>query len=304
MPSRYDDDFASTVTSLSDGLDAWQSLNWDPAVTSPDFYYWCGNISSTQIQWPNTAGLATTVASLIEAAGHPSNTSLINQMLNWIGYANYTEVTPCAQLGMTQDQCFSQRNATYYAQDDLTQPWRSWPYQYCTQWGYLQTGSGFPVNEQSLVSRLLTLQYNSYICNYAFDIYTPPDTDAINKYGGYNISYPRLAIIGGEWDPWRPATPQAWESGAKNRTSTIEQPDLLIPRAIHHVSSLFSIPADELRGCGLTTKQWDENGLFPNQTNSTLPPQTIQTVQSQERQFVLAWMEEWKKRCSSCGGCS
>ncbi len=99
---------------------------------------------------------------------------------------------------------------------------------------------GVPAGEEPLISRTLDLAYESLICNYAFGIYGPPDTDAVNKYGGYNISYPRLAIIDGEWDPWRPATPHAFGYGAQPRFSTASEPFILIPQAVHH---------------------WDENGV-------------------------------------------
>jgi hypothetical protein len=130
-----------------------------------------------------------------------------------------------------------------------------------------------------LLSRTNDLAYESLICNYAFNITTPANLTAINKYGGFGISYPRLAIIDGEWDPWRPATPHAspFNSTAHNRTSTVSEPFTLIPDAVH---------------------RWDENGLFPNETINTpddlLPPQTIRDVQSEEVKFVLEWMAEWK----------
>ncbi len=152
--------------------------------------------------------------------------------------------------------------------------------QYCTQWGFLQTGSGVPKDQLPLISRTNDLAYESLICNYAFNISTPANVSAINKYGGFGISYPRLAIIDGEWDPWRPATPHAspFNSTAQNRTSSVSEPFILIPDAVHH---------------------WDENGLFPNETvNATghlLPPQSIRDVQSQEVSFVVEWMAEWEK---------
>ena len=158
-------------------------------------------------------------------------------MLNLIGYLDKNVVVPCAEANKTQDECYSGHNATFYAQDDITQSWRSWPYQYCTQWGYLQTGSGVPADQLPLVSRLIDLPYESLVCKLAFNITTPPDTESVNKYGGYDISYERLAIIGGEWDPWLPATPQAYEYGAKNRTSTVDEPNILIPGGVHHVST-------------------------------------------------------------------
>lgn len=194
-------------------------------------------------------------------------------MLNFINYVNTTQVLPCASSGQSQDQCFSNNNATFYAQDDISQTWRSWPYQYCTQWGYLQTGSGVPKSQLPLISRLLDLPYESLICKDAFGITTPPDVNAINKYGGYNITYDRLAIIGGEADPWRPVTPLAKD--AKKRTSTTQEPVILIAGGVHH---------------------WDENGVFKNQTTSTFPPKSVADAQKSEVEFVGEWLEEWHRR--------
>ncbi|KAK3658959.1 hypothetical protein LTR56_001396 [Elasticomyces elasticus] len=277
----YDNDFASV---LSGGIGNWQSLNWDPAISSPEFYNYCANISDTDIVYPATKNLSSTVTSLITKAGYNASSSLVNQMLNYIGYVNLTSVAPCTASNRTQDMCFSNHNLTYYHQDSLDDSWRSWPYQYCTQWGYLQTGSGVPANELPLISRTLDLEYETLICRDAFGIYNAPDTEAINKYGGYNISYPRLAIVDGEWDPWRPATPHAFGYGAQPRFSTASEPFILIPGAVHH---------------------WDENGVFPNQTTSTFPPATVADTQKTEVQFVKEWMEEWALKCLvQGGGCS
>ena len=105
------------------------------------------------------------------------------------------------------------------------------------------------------------------------NITTPSNVDAVNKYGGYNISYPRLAFIDGSADPWRPATPHAFEQGAKQRNSTASEPFILIDGAVHH---------------------WDENGLFPNETTASLPPPPVADTQKEEVQFVLEWMQEWQ----------
>ena len=204
----YTNDFTNV---LADGISNWQSLNWDPTVSSPEFYNYCANITDADVLYPATESLRSSASYLIKQAGYSANTSLVNQMLNYIGYVNLTAVAPCAAEGATLDQCFSNHNVTYYHQDTLDQySWRSWPYQYCTEWGYLQTGSGVPKNQLPLISRTLDLAYESLVCNYAFGIYGPPDTQSVNKYGVYDISYPRLAIIDGEIDPWRPATPHAF----------------------------------------------------------------------------------------------
>lgn len=245
---------------------------------------YCSNISSTSALYPDTAPLASTAASLIQAGGYSANSSLVNQLLNYIGYVNLTSVQPCIAEGATQDECFSNHNATFYEQDDLSQyDWRSWPYQYCTEWGFLQTGSGVPADQLPLISRTIDLPYEELICELAFNITTPPNLSTVLSYGGYNISYSRLAIIDGEWDPWRPATPHAFGYGAKDRVSTASEPFILIADAVHH---------------------WDENGLFPNQTTATLPPPPVADTQKEELQFVQEWMLEWQEYCLIYGGCS
>ncbi|KAI7240630.1 serine carboxypeptidase [Hortaea werneckii] len=302
----YDNDFANTLAS---GIGNWQSLNWDPAVGSLEVYNYCANISDTDVLYPATESLRSTASYLISQGGYSANTSLVNQMLNYIGYVNLTSVSSCAEEEETQDQCFSNHNATFYQQDSLDDTWRAWPYQYCTEWGYLQTGSGVPQDQLPLISRTLDLDYMMIICNEAFGIYGPPNTTTVNKYGGYDISYPRLAFIDGEWDPWRPATPHAFgkerlpttsassalqnldmqqqqqqpiiDYGAPDRPSAPSEPFILIPDAVHH---------------------WDENGVFPNQTNDTFPPPAVADTQQAEVEFVRGWMEEWKKGEMRGGG--
>ncbi|KAI4845741.1 extracelular serine carboxypeptidase [Aureobasidium sp. EXF-8846] len=266
----YDNDFAST---LSSGIENWQSRNWDPKVGSPIFDRYCNNISSDATLYPGTASLRPVVESLIKTTSYPVEETLVNRMLNFIGYVNLTAVVPCRRSGSTQDQCYSTHNTTTYQQDDISSyVWRSWAYQYCSEWGYLQTGYA-PPGQLPIVSSLLDLEYESIVCVEAFNITTPSDLEAVNKYGGYDISYPRLAFVDGSADPWRPATPHAFAQGAKMRNSTSSEPFILIEGAVHH---------------------WDENGLFPNETTADLPPLVVADAQSQELQFVQEWMLEWE----------
>jgi len=265
----YDNDFASI---LSSGIGNFQSLNWDPEISSPEFYNYCANISSTDVIYPATEAKRKTATQLLKAGGYKPKKDLVNQLLNYIGYINSTQVARCDDYN--QDSCFSQHNATYYADVSISSYGvRSWAYQYCTEWGYLQTGSGVPKDQIPLISRTIDLEYSTLVCRYAFNRTTPPDVERINKYGGYDISYPRLAFLDGQWDPWRPASPHAFDYGARRRKSTISEPFILIDDAVHH---------------------WDENGLFPNETTSKLPPKPVVDAQRQEVKFVKAWMHEWK----------
>ena len=145
--------------------------------------------------------------------------------------------------------------------------------------GYLQNGGSVPKNELPLISRLVTLEYESEVCRFAFNLTKPADVAIINKHGGYNITYPRLAHIGGEADPWRPVTPLATLSvpDVLNTTSTTSEPHILIQGAVHH---------------------WDENGLFPNETTPTLPPTPVAHTQKMEVSILMDWMKEWNNRCS------
>ncbi|CAK4032559.1 related to serine protease [Lecanosticta acicola] len=222
----WDSDFAGL---LVDGIGNWQSLNWDPAVSSPEVYNYCDNITSTEVLYPQTESKRANATDIVVGGGYENKTSLVNQMLNMIGYFNLTQASQCSA---TQDECFGTHNETYYGLTSIEEAsYKSWPYQYCTEWGFIMTGDT-PTGELPLVSRAYTnLEFGTVICRDAFGIYDPPDVNAVNKYGGYDISYERLAIVDGEWDPWRPATPHALEYGARDRQSTTDEPFILIPDA-------------------------------------------------------------------------
>ncbi|KAK5071667.1 hypothetical protein LTR64_004554 [Lithohypha guttulata] len=271
----YNDDFANTM-SLSFGL--WQSLNWDPAVSDPSFYYYCGNITNNSVLF-NNSDLASSASEWIESGGWGNESSaLTNRMLNFIGWSKAAYVDGVNNL----DTRYGAHNASAakYTDKSLSNYGSlSWAYQYCTEWGYLQSGSTVPQNLLSLISRLVSIPYNMLVCNYAFGIYGPPDVGRVNKYGGFNISYPRLAIIGGEADPWRAASPLATLDmpDRLNDTSTVSEPIILIG--------------------GLAVHHWDENGLFPNETTAELPPAPVRDAQAQLAQSVQAWMMEWQQHC-------
>lgn len=260
------------MNTLSYGIGGWQGRNWDPEVNDPTFSEYCGNLTANSTLRPTSAEATKTAEQLINLGGYGKQIdSLLRSLLNFAGWTNQSlAIAGCASQGKTQNECWTTHNTTYYKQDDLSQSWRSWPYQYCSQWGFLQTGSGVLKNQLPLISRLIDIPYEEIVCREAFNITTPPDTQSINKYGGYNIAYDRLAFVDGEVDPWRRATPHA--PAAPERKSTTDQPFILISDAVHH---------------------WDENGLFPNETTATLPPTPVADTQRQEVEFVKAWMAEF-----------
>ncbi|KAF2840871.1 hypothetical protein M501DRAFT_1010061 [Patellaria atrata CBS 101060] len=252
----HNDDFAYVI---SWGIGGWQGRNWDPEINDPSFDYYCNNITSSELLYPELKSSASNVSTLISAGG--GDTALTTQFLNYIGYVNATVTGGCEY---TDDQCFSFYNASLHTDSGQA---RSWPYQYCTQWGYLQTGSGVPAGQKPLISRLIDLPYTSLPCSLGFNITTPPNITAINKYGGLEIRYPRLAFVDGEVDPWRPVGPHG--KNATDRISTASEPFVLIEDAVHH---------------------WDENGVFANETTAERPPLAVRDAQALERMFVEAWL--------------
>ena len=240
----YDVDFANVIsdTLYGEGMIGWQSRNWDPAVNYPGFKYWCGNITSDKVLWPGTSDLESNVSALIEMAGWGNESeTLTTSMLNFIGSINASYVASC---DTTLNECYGAYNASAVMYTDRSfenQGSLSWQWQYCTQWGYIQPGSTTPSDIMPIVSRLLTVEYLTAVCRFAFNITEPPNVEDINQYGGFNITYPRLAQIGGEVDVWRPASPLATrdEPTVLNHTSTVQEPIILIEGAVHH---------------------WDENG--------------------------------------------
>ncbi|KAJ2988009.1 hypothetical protein NUW58_g4205 [Xylaria curta] len=269
----HDADFASAING---GIYGLQSYNWDPKQSSNQFFDYCDIISSDRLKYPNTESKRKSVNELITAAGYGKEVnSISNYVLNYVGYYARSAAANCKS--QDQDECFGTYDADFYHQTSASQSWRLWPYQYCTQWGYLQTGSGVPANELPLISRTIDLEYSTVICREAFNLTKPANIEAINKHGGFHLSYPRLAWVDGEWDPWRAAGVHAL--GLPERESTTSEPFILIDKAVHH---------------------WDENGVFPNETTPTLPPAPVADAQRQEAIFVKQWVAEFAKKHSQC----
>jgi hypothetical protein len=146
------------------------------------------------------------------------------------------------------------------------------------------TGSGFDSSlGKPLLSRVIDLKSQNSFCASEFGISGSPNVTEINKWGGFNISYPRLAIVNGLADVWREATPAA--DTAKPRTSTASEPWIVIDDPPADVW-------DGLRGAG---HHWEANGVFANQTQAQQPPKAIAAAQADIVDFVGAWIAEWKE---------
>ena len=157
----------------------------------------------------------------------------------------------------------------------------------CTEYGLFSTGyvpgsrgkpSALPV-----ASRLLTVDAALQHCRSTYNITSGPNLNSFNKYGGLDLSYPRLALSAGQVDIWRPAGPLAEEIalGVPNpragENGTTSQPQIVIADGGH---------------------KWDLPGVFPNETSATIPPQAVKSSHQKEIQALKTWLEEWQKQHS------
>lgn len=273
----YNDDFA---VAINDGIHELQKYNWDPAAGSDEFFNYCKNVSAETVLYPATESKRSLVRELIKLGGYEKelgggSASLENRFLNYIGYVGLKTLPQC-DANRTQDDCWGTHDPKKGDKVDLSATDRLWRYQVCTEWGYLMTGSGVPADRLPLVSRLVTVERSAWRCRIYFNMTAgaQADVERINRYGGFDISYPRLAFLDGEWDPWRAAGVQA--IGLPARNSTPDEPVILIRDAVHH---------------------WDENGVFPNETvPGKFPPPAVVDAQAQIVTFVQGWLGQWKAK--------
>lgn len=123
-------DFASTING---GIYSLQSLNWDPDVSSDQFFTYCDTVVQDKNKFPKLESKRKDVEELIKVAGWGAELKpLTDRFLNYIGSLSAT-VESCTT---TQDECFGTDNVKFYANDDLSQTWRLWNYQVCTEYVY------------------------------------------------------------------------------------------------------------------------------------------------------------------------
>ncbi|KAF9013147.1 serine carboxypeptidase S28-domain-containing protein [Cyathus striatus] len=266
---EHNDDFVSLLTSP---LGSWQAKCWDPEVGSTTFDDFCetlgkpfGRISATaagELPYGNQERLVQ-----VEGA---EGLALDFAVLNYAKWVRENVVSRCPE-GFTTEECFGSYDDARYQEITLDQDWRLWMFQVCTQWGYFTTAPP-DMKQPRIISRLLTLAYESKICKQAFPpgehmvVPTFPNVTAVNALGDFDIAADRLAIIDGEVDPWRPDTPHG--SQAEDREDTILRPFKLIPDAVHH---------------------YDEYGL----RNLLDEPPEIKKIHREMITFVLEWLKDW-----------
>ncbi|KAF5134784.1 putative extracellular serine carboxypeptidase [Metarhizium anisopliae] len=271
----FDDEFASY---LSDQLPSLQGTNWDPDLDDLGFGTFCAIITSDSLLFKSTEYLLERVRYHVEAAGHAHDSSkpLTMRMLNYIGYIKDNVKRDTRRCrGKSLRECLSVRYEKSTTEINENTWQRSWLYQTCTEWGYFMGGASTPKDRLPMISRALTAKFASYRCESFFNIKSRPNVGIINKHGGFNFSYPRVALIDGKQDPWRSAGVHA--IGLPSRQSTPSEPFELIDWGVHH---------------------WDENGLDVKSLGPdrwSVRPKAIQDIQRDEVEIVKQWLREFEK---------
>ena len=232
----------------------------------------CANVTSQKSLFPNQP--TASARDILNNGGWANETDkLLHPLLNWISSIKTTYTRFCPK-GKSLDICFG------------TRPGLPGPFNWlgCTEnplffTGYTPGSKGRP-HVLPIASRLLTSEYSLQTCRetYNFSKSWQPDLSYYERFGGFNLSYPRLAISTGQIDVWRPSTPLA-EYVALNvpnrrikSTGNTSEPQIIIQGASH---------------------EWDLSGSFPNETNATVPPAVVKLAHQREIDVVKAWLEEW-----------
>jgi hypothetical protein len=264
-------DFAMTIAFPIGGpmnypTNTWQELNWSPLYGSEDFWHFCSNV--TDLNPPKN------VSSVDTALAKYSNGDA------WVGLGSYAEyvkqiLLPACESGRidsTDPGCFSTQNETFYA-DPTNGAARSYLYSTCTESGGYQTARQ---TGPSLVSRVLQIPYTQQWCTWAFpagqhnSIPASPELEYYNKYGGWNLQAPNLALIDGNTDVWLDLCYHS-NLAPQPRISSDKYPSYLIAGAGHH---------------------WDSYGI----KNVSAEPAYIREAHYWEERTVSRFLEFWAEK--------
>jgi hypothetical protein len=241
-------------------------LNWSPLYGSEDFWHFCSNV--TNLNPPkNVSSVDTALANYSSGEA-------------WVGLGSYAEyvkrvLLPACEsgrIGSTDPGCFSTQNETFYA-DPTNGAARSYLYSTCTESGGYQTARQ---TGPSLVSRVLQIPYTQQWCTWAFPagqhnrIPASPELDYYNKYGGWNLQAPNLALVDGNTDVWLDLCYHS-NLAPQPRISSDKYPSYLIAGAGHH---------------------WDSYGI----KNVSAEPAYIREAHYWEERTVSRFLEFWAEK--------
>lgn len=117
---------AEFANSIGGGIAGLQGYNWDPEISSDSFFTYCDTISSDNNDFPELEDKRDFVEKIVKLAGYEDELDpLVNRMLNYMGSQQNNGRVDADSLRTIDDE--------FMAQNDLSQTWRLWPYQVCTE---------------------------------------------------------------------------------------------------------------------------------------------------------------------------
>lgn len=167
-----------------------------------------------------------------------------------LGYASYMrdEVGGHCRKG----HCMTQDPEAFRNDHGRLSTNKAWQFQICNEYGYYQVAppvanvSHIPPTPSGpkIVSWRIDEDFMSINCREGFTpgehftIPAQPDVSVVNRIGNMGLHPSRLALIDGQYDPWRPMTLHSDEYAyGGNRDDTLDRPFKLIPNCWHHCDS-------------------------------------------------------------------
>jgi hypothetical protein len=231
---------------------------------------YCGLLTNLTAQYPADAALQSIMHSLLPYANKtatPDSSKLYFPLLNLFSYFR-SFYSFCA--GREIADCLSLYSPSPFNWLVCTESGR-----FAT--GYVPGSPGHPA-ELPIVSRTLSPEYYLNQCYKTYNTTSGPVLSRLNKYGGENLSYPRLTISTGQLDWYRTEGPLAefLLDGSPNPrlkgNGTADSPEIVIQGGYH---------------------EWDFPGVFANQ--SIVVPKAVLSAKTTEVQTVKAWLKEWNQ---------
>ncbi|CAK4017316.1 serine protease EDA2 [Lecanosticta acicola] len=266
-------DFAMTIAFPLGGplyypTSTWQELIWDPAQSDMDFWYFCRNV--TNLDAPHNIPQVD-----YELAPYTNGEPWTN-LGNYANYIKMQLIPTCNGAPIDSSACFGTQDPAYWANTTNDKD-RSYLYTVCTEIGSYQAAR---LHGPTLLSRVVQADHTQQWCEWAFPpgqynkIPPSPELWWANKYGGYDVSAPRLAYIDGDQDVWLDLGYHSHDAPERVTASAEEaylHPQLLIPGAGHG---------------------WDSYGI----QNVSAEPDFIREAHLWEIRIVKKWLEMFEQQ--------
>jgi hypothetical protein len=240
--------------------------SWIPGhvynFSGPNTY--CANLTSQRVLYPafNNTKMIAAARDIIHNGGWSKEINvLLHPVLNWFGNAG--KIFPSGpNFAAPYDWLGCQENPLIYT-------------------SYTPGAKGRP-DSLPVASRLLTADRKLESCRQIHNLGKDwqPDLGYYERFGGFNLSYSRLAISTGQTDVWRGATPLAeyisydQPNPRVNSNGNMSEPQIIIQGGSH---------------------EWDLPSVFPNETTSTVPPPVVQEAHQREIAIFKAGLEGWRE---------